>query len=163
MFSFDKVDAESGMPRLPLFEPHVFFWTPWRGEGEVRNAFGKVLRRFKVDGGGQADADHGIMSQHLVFEDGETLDKRWEIVSRARERYIAREIDSDIIAQGGQSGRRFVWSFWTSHPGKHGTLRIKSTVTYSMVSRTTAHSVCVNRWWGWLPMTRVTTVYRHQA
>ncbi|MFC5343253.1 DUF3833 family protein [Brevundimonas staleyi] len=164
MFPFDNFDLEPAKARPSAFEPHVFFWKPWRGEGQIRNAFGKVLRRYTVSGGGQADEARARMTQTVVFEDGETVQKAWEILSRDPGRYVARDVDNGIVAEGGQVGRSFVWSFASDQTvGKGRTMPFKTTVTYTLIDRSTAEGVAVNRLWGWLPVSRLTTLYRHQV
>lgn len=163
MFHFDKSDVPDTGPRPPAFEPHVFFWTPWRGEGQVRDAFGRVLRRYTVSGGGEAEANRGVMRQTVVFEDGERFEKAWEILSRDPKRYIARDMDNGIVAEGGVQGRNFVWSFASEYPVAGRPRPFRTTVTYTLIDRSTAEGVAVNKLWGWLPVSRLTTLYRHRV
>lgn len=163
MYQFDRFDLGVPKPVPLIFEPHVFFWKPWRGDGEVRGPTGKVLRRFKVTGFGRAVGDQAVMRQTVVFDDGETHEKGWEILSTDRDRYTARDIDNGIVAEGGQApGGRFAWSFSSKISTPIGPQSVKSVVTYEMAGKTTARSVCVNKLWGWLVVSQVTVFYSHE-
>lgn len=142
----------------PPFEPHAFFWGPWWGTGEVRTAGGGLVAKYRVSGEGRSNDDKGLVSQKIVFDNGLEHVTSWEILSTDPTNYQARD-QTGVVATGRRQGDAFVWSFKSKVQTPFGRRSVTSTVTYTMATPTTATSVCINRMWGIVPLSTLTTYY----
>ena len=93
-----------------LFRPHLFFYRPWEGSGEMFGPRGNRVAGFTVSGDGRVAAGEDRIVQNWVFDNGYSHRLEWRILSTNGADYRAIDVDTGAEARGRQIGdNAFLW------------------------------------------------------
>ncbi|MEM9603096.1 MAG: DUF3833 family protein [Pseudomonadota bacterium] len=98
--------AHTNEPEIDPFRFEHFFQGPIHARGFVRNRGGEVIRRFWAEIVGTWDERTGelTLDEILHFDDGEVLERVWQIERLANGEYRGRAGDVEGVATGEVSG-----------------------------------------------------------
>jgi hypothetical protein len=143
-----------------LFRPHLFFYRPWKGEGEMLGPKGERLAGFTVSGDGRASSRLGRIVQNWAFDTGLAYVTEWKVLSTDGRDYRAIEARSGWLARGHQVGDAFVWVIRAKGPTPFGQRRVKITTVYRMVAPGVAEAKTTTTLWGLFTLGRMNATYR---
>ncbi|MEQ8745544.1 DUF3833 family protein [Pyruvatibacter sp.] len=95
-------------PELRLEE---FFDGALEAEGEFRDPFGRVRRRFSATVTGTRSGAEIRVHEKFQYDDGETDEREWLIEALGNGRYRGKASDVVGVAEGRVEGRRMRWSY----------------------------------------------------
>jgi hypothetical protein len=82
----------------PYFDFPAYFTGPVKAYGVIRERGGKVTRSFVMDMHGSWDGERGRLEEQILFSDGETQQRAWDIVADGQDRWIATA--ADVVGEG---------------------------------------------------------------
>lgn len=108
----------------PKFEIRSYFDGPLKAYGVVRDRGGKVKRSFVMDMKGIWEGNSGRLEEHLVFNDGEIMDRTWKLEPVGPGRYTATA--EDVVGEGTfrEQGNTLRLDYVLRIPYKDGTLDV---------------------------------------
>lgn len=152
---------EAAFPaELRLFRPHLFFYRPWEGRGEITDARGRRIGGFTVSGEGRASSALGRIVQHWVFDNGAAHTAEWEVISASGRDYRARDVRSGATARGRAQGDRFLWVMRVKSPTPLGVRTVRVATAYRMIDEHTAEAETLTTVFGVIPIGRMKATYR---
>ena len=143
-----------------LFRPHLFFYRPWTGSGEVTGPNGKRIAGFTVSGEGRARSREGHVVQEWRFDNGLSHVTEWKVLSTDGRDYRAVDVRNGTEARGRQVGESFEWVMKVKGPTPFGQRTIKITTVYRLVSPVVAEAHTVSTVFGFIPINRMRATYR---
>lgn len=106
MSACSNISVEDYRLLEPVFLPETFFDGALTAHGVVRNRSGKVIRSFNADITARWEGQTGYLDETFVFNDGETQQRTWKLVSLGDGKYQASANDvlgSSIATAGGNA------------------------------------------------------------
>jgi len=143
-----------------LFRPHLFFYRPWTGEGEMYGPKGQRVAGFTVSGDGRASSRLGRVVQNWVFDNGHVQKTEWKILSTHGSDYRAIDAETGMLATGRQVGDAFVWALKVKGPTPFGERTLRVTTIYRMISRGVAEAITTTTLWGLIKLGSMKAIYR---
>jgi hypothetical protein len=143
-----------------VFRPDHFFLGDWHGWGVARDPFGRVRRRFSIQGSGKTD-DHSrraVVHQAFTFDDGHVERQVWEVSTDDQGYFISREQISGMLANGRQSGRDYLLDANVLAALPIGKRRLRLTARYTLAEPNVAFSFTSVKRFG-LRISAVTACY----
>jgi Protein of unknown function (DUF3833) len=95
----------------PRLEPDRFFEGRTRSWGVIEDRAGEPRRRFTTEAVGRRDGGELVLTQDLIFEDGETQRRVWRLWRVDDSRYEATANVVVGVAAGEAHGNAFRWHY----------------------------------------------------
>jgi len=143
-----------------LFRPHLFFYRPWTGSGEMQAPNGKRIAGFTVRGEGRASSRLGRIVQHWSFDNGIEHTTEWKVLSTDGDDYRAVDTVNGTVARGRQIGEAFLWVLKVKGPTPFGHRTIRVSTVYRLVSPGVAEARATSTVFGVIPVGRMVATYR---
>jgi len=143
-----------------LFRPHLFFYRPWTGEGEMFGANGRRVAAFTVSGAGRASSRLGRIVQEYLFDTGYRHRTEWKVLSTNGQDYRAIDADTGAVAHGRQVGDAFHWVLKVKGKTIFGQRTLRVATVYRMVARGVVEAVTTTTLFGVLKLGVMRTTYR---
>jgi hypothetical protein len=107
----EPLPPESFAHVSPRLEPDRFFEGRTRSWGVVETRAGEPRRRFTTEAVGRRNGAELVLTQELIFEDGETQRRVWRLRRVADSRYEATANVVIGVAAGEAHGNAFRWKY----------------------------------------------------
>ena len=143
-----------------LFRPHLFFYRPWTGEGEMFGAKGERVAGFTVSGEGRASSQLGRIVQDWVFDNGHRQHTEWKVLSTNGLDYRAVDAETGVVAHGRQDGDAFVWVLKVKGKTAFGERTLRVTTVYRMKTRGVVEAITTTTLWGFIKLGSMKATYR---
>lgn len=109
----------------PKFDFQEYFTGPIDAWGMIQGPTGKINRRFTAELTGTWQGDQGQLDEIFVFNDGEVLERQWNITRRGADSYTATADDIDGTAKGRTSGNAANWNYVMLLPVGDSTYKVR--------------------------------------
>lgn len=159
-FAPSAAHASADDMAFSLFRPHLFFYRPWAGEGEIYGARGNRVAGFKVSGQGRAASRLGRIVQNWVFDTGYQHKTEWKVLSTNGHSYRAIDAETGAIAHGRQVGDAFLWELRVRGRTLFGQRTMTVSTLYRMVQPGVAEATTTTTLWGLIKLGSMRATYR---
>ena len=158
------MDARTSYPGEAVFRPEAFFLGRTEGSGVVRDAFGRVTRRCRIETIGAYKPARAAIEFDEVFtyDDGEVDVWRWVMTASLAGRYVAAESKAGAGITGRQSGEDYALAFRRPVGPLKGWLRPRFSTRFTLLDRDTALKTARVSLFG-LPLGVMTATHRRVA
>ena len=111
-------DIKDFAGKTPTMDFQEYFTGPIKAWGIVQGPFGKIKRQFTADLNGSWDGESGVLDETFQFDNGETMERQWNITRHSENTYTATADDIIGTASGESAGNAINWNYTMDLPVK---------------------------------------------
>lgn len=102
--------------QTPAMDFQAYFTGPVKAWGMIQGPTGKINRRFTADLVGTWQGETGTLDEVFYFNDGEVMERAWEISRLSENTYSATADDIVGTAYGESAGNATNWNYTMNLP-----------------------------------------------